>query len=92
MCEFWCCFAAITALKDESVRYCFPAPQPVLAEFIPLKKDTEEHEHFKRNTEKDSKDKKNWMSSFQLWNNGNDSFESHRSIKPAEKVNNSIHE
>ena len=40
--------------------------QPVLEEFIPLKKDCDEDGGIKK--EKDCKDKKNWMSSVQLWN------------------------
>lgn len=44
--------------------------QPVLEEFIPLKKDKDEDDE-KLELNKgadDSRDKKNWMSSVQLWN------------------------
>lgn len=64
-------FLAILALKEESASAQCAAPnaKPVLEEFIPLKKDCEEHEELNNNkNEKDSRDKKNWMSSVQLWN------------------------
>lgn len=41
--------------------------EPVLEEFIPLKKSCYEV-HDKVETDKDGEDKKNWMSSVQLWN------------------------
>lgn len=47
--------------------------QPVLEEFIPLKKDKDEGDE-KLELKKeaaDSRDKKNWMSSVQLWNTDN---------------------
>ncbi|POO03062.1 GARP transcription factor [Trema orientale] len=61
---------AILALKEESAQCGALNAQPVLEEFIPLKKDCEEHEEITKNNknEKDSRDKKNWMSSVQLWN------------------------
>lgn len=49
--------------------------QPVLEEFIPLKKDCDEEGKIKK--EKDCKDKKNWMSSVQLWNNDDSSSTDH---------------
>lgn len=61
-----CVFAAISVLK-ESMQCSVPNEvQPVLEEFIPLKKDCDQNEENKK--EKDYKDKKNWMSSVQLWN------------------------
>lgn len=60
-------FAATRALKEESVQCSAPNEvQPVLEEFIPLKKDCDKNEENKN--EKDYRDKKNWMSSVQLWN------------------------
>ncbi|XP_060961437.1 transcription factor HHO6-like [Cannabis sativa] len=65
---------AILTLKKESSQCAVTTnPQPVLEEFIPMKKDCEEEdeereEHKKNKNEKDSRDKKNWMSSVQLWN------------------------
>ncbi|KAK9988274.1 hypothetical protein SO802_028513 [Lithocarpus litseifolius] len=57
---------AISVLK-ESMQCTVPNEvQPVLEEFIPLKKDCDQNEENKK--EKDYKDKKNWMSSVQLWN------------------------
>lgn len=60
-------FVAIRALKEESIQCAAPNEvQPLLEEFIPLKKDCDRSEENKK--EKDYRDKKNWMSSFQLWN------------------------
>lgn len=63
-----CVFAAIRHLKDEESIQCTSKNevQPVLEEFIPLKKDCDRNEENKK--EKDHRDKKNWMSSVQLWN------------------------
>lgn len=70
---------AIQYLKKESLQCATkPNAQPVLEEFIPLKKDCEDHEEEldknmnKNKKEKDCKDKKNWMSSVQLWNTDDD--------------------
>ncbi|XP_038711393.1 transcription factor HHO6-like isoform X2 [Tripterygium wilfordii] len=60
---------AIFTLKEESIQCTATNIQPVLEEFIPLKKDSSDDQPdnaIKR--EKDSKDKKNWMSTVQLWN------------------------
>ncbi|KAJ7967421.1 myb family transcription factor EFM-like [Quillaja saponaria] len=57
---------AILVLKEESVQCRRPKAQPVLEEFIPLKKECDQNEEHKK--EKDCRDKKNWMSSVQLWN------------------------
>ncbi|KAJ7946022.1 myb family transcription factor EFM-like [Quillaja saponaria] len=57
---------AILILKEESLQCRRPNSQPVLEEFIPLKKECEQNEEHKK--EKDCRDKKNWMSSVQLWN------------------------
>jgi hypothetical protein len=62
--------AAIQVLREELMqRGASKTQQPVLEEFIPLKKNIDDH-HEKDGLieEKDSKDKKNWMSSVQLWN------------------------
>ncbi|KAJ6385792.1 hypothetical protein OIU77_028879 [Salix suchowensis] len=62
---------AIQVLRDELMqRGVSKNQQPVLEEFIPLKKkfdDNHENDGLIKK-EKDSKDKKNWMSSVQLWN------------------------
>ena len=61
--------AAILAVKEESTK-CRPAnSQPVLEEFIPLRKECDQKEEIKM--EKECKDKKNWMSSVQLWSTSN---------------------
>ncbi|KAI4295618.1 hypothetical protein L6164_035643 [Bauhinia variegata] len=57
---------AISALKDESAKWRIPNSQPVLKEFIPLKKECDQKE--KIENEKECRDKKNWMSSVQLCN------------------------
>ncbi|KAF5727237.1 transcription factor KAN3 [Tripterygium wilfordii] len=60
---------AIFTLKEESIQCTATNLRPVLEEFIPLKKDsTDEQPDIAIKREKDSKDKKNWMSSVQLWN------------------------
>ncbi|GMH02715.1 hypothetical protein Nepgr_004554 [Nepenthes gracilis] len=56
---------AIVVLKEESVMYRSRNPQPVLEEFIPLKKESSDHSKLEVNEE--SRNKKNWMSSVQLW-------------------------
>ncbi|KDP38239.1 hypothetical protein JCGZ_04882 [Jatropha curcas] len=63
---------AILFLKTESMQCTTSNNRPVLEEFIPLKKSDEEEEEEEEESpikkEKDYKDKKNWMSSVQLWN------------------------
>lgn len=65
--------AAIQALKEDAMQCAKPNVQPVLEEFIPLKKDCDKKtgEPNNHKKEKDSRDKKNWMSSVQLWNTDN---------------------
>ncbi|XP_054778936.1 transcription factor HHO5-like isoform X2 [Prosopis cineraria] len=57
---------AILVLKEESAKFRIPDSQPVLEEFIPLRKECEQEEETE--TEKECRDKKDWMSSVQLWN------------------------
>ncbi|XP_028765812.1 LOW QUALITY PROTEIN: transcription factor HHO6-like [Neltuma alba] len=57
---------AILVLKEESAKFRIPDSQPVLEEFIPLRKQCDQKEEDE--TEKECRDKKNWMSSVQLWN------------------------
>ncbi|KAF2305823.1 hypothetical protein GH714_008263 [Hevea brasiliensis] len=67
---------AILFLKAESIQCAASNNQPVLEEFIPLKKncndddddDDDDEQDCPIKMEKDSRDKKNWMSSVQLWN------------------------
>ncbi|KAK5774556.1 transcription factor HHO6-like [Gossypium arboreum] len=77
---------AIVALKEESVQCMSRNVEPVLEEFIPLKNKKENNQSeedgalITNKKEKDSnnnncnnnKDKKNWMSSVQLWNTDDD--------------------
>lgn len=58
---------AIVALKEEVMQCKKTNVKPLLEEFIPLKKSCYEVED-KVELDKESEDKKNWMSSVQLWN------------------------
>ncbi|KAK9287250.1 hypothetical protein L1049_015663 [Liquidambar formosana] len=60
----------IIYLKEESMQNRPSNIQPVLEEFIPLKKNCDEDNGIHKET--DCKDKKNWMSSVQLWNTDDD--------------------
>ncbi|XP_027361940.1 myb family transcription factor EFM-like [Abrus precatorius] len=61
---------AISALKVESAKCRVLKSEPVLEEFIPLKRECDQREESEK--EKECKDnKKNWMSSVQLWNTDN---------------------
>ncbi|OMO74157.1 hypothetical protein CCACVL1_16924 [Corchorus capsularis] len=57
---------AIVTLKEESMQCMARTVEPVLEEFIPLKNTKKENNH----------NKKNWMSSFQLWNTDDDNYRS----------------
>ncbi|WVZ24767.1 hypothetical protein V8G54_003311, partial [Vigna mungo] len=63
---------AISLLKTESQK-CRPRDSsPVLEEFIPLKKEYDRNEGNNSNDndmDNECRDKKNWLSSVQLWNN-----------------------
>ncbi|CAK9150799.1 unnamed protein product [Ilex paraguariensis] len=59
---------AIMALKEGTVKCGKSNAEPVLEEFIPLKKSSDEDEKCEVRKEDDSRDKKNWLSSVQLWN------------------------
>lgn len=58
--------------------------EPVLEEFIPLKKSCHEVED-KAEIDKESEDKKNWLSSVQLWNHS-DNHNSEVNLKQKEVV------
>lgn len=82
---------AILLLKEESIQCAARNAQPVLEQFIPLKKDDngdEEGSSITTKNEKDSnsnnKDKKNWLSSVQLWKSDEDSHSIDK--KPETKV------
>ncbi|CAK9179713.1 unnamed protein product [Ilex paraguariensis] len=60
---------AILTLKEEKLQCRKANVKPVLEEFIPLKKTCDEDEKCEVMKEKDSRDKRNWLSSVQLWNN-----------------------
>lgn len=69
LCFFVC--VAILFLKEELKRFRrHDDSQPVLEEFIPLRKECDQKEESE--TEKECRDKKNWMSSVQLWHADND--------------------
>ncbi|KAJ4966468.1 hypothetical protein NE237_018317 [Protea cynaroides] len=56
---------AIKALKEETMHCRASDVRPVIEEFIPLKRNSDDDGGVKK--EKDCRDKKNWMSSVQLW-------------------------
>lgn len=56
---------AIERLKEEALQYKGKNKGPVMAEFIPLKGNSDESGRIKKSN--DISDKKNWMSSAQLW-------------------------
>ncbi|XWS39992.1 hypothetical protein CRYUN_Cryun18bG0101900 [Craigia yunnanensis] len=70
---------AIVGLKEESMQYMVRNVEPVLEEFIPLNNKNGEEDgglmkikkdlmNTKNEKDSNNKDKKNWMSSVQLWN------------------------
>ncbi|XP_027345732.1 myb family transcription factor EFM-like isoform X2 [Abrus precatorius] len=59
---------AISVVREESEKCRARNSVPVLEEFIPLKKERDENED-NDNKDTECRDKKNWMSSVQLWNN-----------------------
>lgn len=73
---------AIIALKEELMALKKSSnAEPVLEEFIPLKKTCDEDAEVKMNSkEKGAGDKKNWLSSTQLWNtNDNNQIQNRKS-------------
>lgn len=73
--------AAIEALKEEADRLNSLAAgiaEPVLVEFIPLSgcSGEDEGQMLETRGENDLEDKKNWMSSAQLWSAGDDHIHS----------------
>ncbi|KAJ8763536.1 hypothetical protein K2173_002419 [Erythroxylum novogranatense] len=69
---------AVLFLRNEAVQFTESKSKPVLEEFIPLKKKCDNNENDQMKKE-DSRDKKNWMSSVQLWN-GDDPTSSGKTI------------
>ncbi|KAL2537396.1 transcription factor HRS1-like [Forsythia ovata] len=65
---------AIVTMEEESTQYRESTSQPVLEEFIPLKKTSDDHDHDDQNVgvsygnDNNCREKMNWMSSAQLWN------------------------
>ncbi|GFY95054.1 homeodomain-like superfamily protein [Actinidia rufa] len=59
---------AIVILKEESMQCRTRNIEPVLEEFIPLKKNCDEEEKIETIKVKNNRDKVDWMSSVQLWN------------------------
>ncbi|XP_045833013.1 myb family transcription factor EFM-like isoform X2 [Trifolium pratense] len=66
---------AISVLKEELEKCRTQNSVPVLEEFIPLKKEIDQSQENNNNDDRENnnnnecRDKKNWMSSVQLWNN-----------------------
>lgn len=78
-------FAVIFTLREESVWCRKSNIEPILEEFIPLKRSSDVSEkHDDVEKEMDTRDKRNWLSSVQLWN-GHDSPKSNSRIE-TEKV------
>ncbi|KAL3538902.1 hypothetical protein ACH5RR_002268 [Cinchona calisaya] len=82
---------AIRNLKEESMKYKQSNAEPVLEEFIPIKKTCDENEkEMVAETRKDedfssiSRDKMSWMSSVQLWNGDNSSKTDMDDINPGQ--------
>lgn len=85
-CSFLVIFAAIIALKVESTKCRGHKSEPVLQDFIPLKKVCDQKDEENRK-EKECIDKKNWMSSVQLWNNNSyNSYDNNQNSKLEIKV------
>ncbi|XP_039047839.1 transcription factor HHO6-like [Hibiscus syriacus] len=66
---------AILALKEESMQCVGRRVELVLEEFMPLKENNHSEEDSNKKNDNDfncNKDKKNWMSSVQLWNTDDD--------------------
>ncbi|KAK7348961.1 hypothetical protein VNO80_23760 [Phaseolus coccineus] len=61
---------AISALKVELAKCRTFKSEPVLEEFIPLKREYDEKEDSEK--EEECRDKNDWVSSFQLWNTDDD--------------------
>ncbi|XP_031129766.1 transcription factor HHO5-like [Ipomoea triloba] len=63
---------AIVALKEEAVQCRRSRMEPVLEEFIPLKKSSDDDEDkIETRRERGSREKVDWMNSVQLWSSGN---------------------
>ncbi|XP_068657418.1 myb family transcription factor EFM-like isoform X2 [Aristolochia californica] len=89
---------AIEALKMEAKQCRSANARPVLEEFMPIRSKFEEDGGVK--TEKDSRDKMNWMSSAQLWsdnyneignnNNGVNNYKKNKIAEKTEESNRSV--
>lgn len=76
------------ALKEELIQCRRRNVEPVFEEFMPLKKSCDEAEKDeKTRMEKESKEKKNWMSSVQLWNNTDDQNKKDADLDSSRKLN-----
>ncbi|KAK8561297.1 hypothetical protein V6N13_149529 [Hibiscus sabdariffa] len=67
---------AIVALKEESMQCAGRKVEPILEEFMPLKENNHSEEDSNKKNDSNfncNKDKRNWMSSVQLWNTDDDS-------------------
>nr|GMC87597.1 transcription factor HHO2-like [Ipomoea batatas] len=70
---FWAVIAVIIVLKEESRKCRKSLVEPVFEEFLPLKKssgDDDLDRHYKVETNKEDREKINWVSSLQLWSGG----------------------
>ncbi|KAL8097039.1 hypothetical protein AgCh_030215 [Apium graveolens] len=79
---------AIAALKEELDQCRRRNVEPVFEEFMPLKMSCDEAEKDeKTRMEKESKEKKNWMSSVQLWNSSDDQKKQDADLDSQKKPN-----
>ncbi|XP_019170315.1 PREDICTED: myb family transcription factor EFM-like [Ipomoea nil] len=83
---------AIVALKEEAVQCRRSRMEPVLEEFIPLKKSSDDDDEIETRREKGSREKVDWMNSVQLWSSGNHCLSSKNDLKLAieEEENSSV--
>lgn len=68
--------AAISVLRAESQKCSARESPPVLEEFIPLKKEHDQSEENDHRDNSECRDRRNWMSSVQLWNNNTNNNDS----------------
>lgn len=86
--RIWVVVAAIVALKEEAVqcRRSKMEVEPVLEEFIPLKKNSDDgDDKIEARRERDRREKVDWMNSVQLWNSGNHGLSSKNDLTLVEE-------
>ncbi|XP_052725774.1 transcription factor HHO2 isoform X2 [Vigna angularis] len=74
---------AISALKEELAKCRAFKAEPVLEEFIPLKREYEEKEDNEK--EEECRNKNDWVSSFQLWNTEDEAYNRSKACRLEQK-------